>query len=179
MKKLVSIILVLALCLSAVAAFAEAIPSKTTGDLVSITTNPELIIVIDSDNEWALEELEKLAAAPSIADYFGDVIAVDGTAAPLADNLGIDEFFAVEVAGFEDEEVEEVEFVLKVPGPYEEGEAVLLLVGILEDDNTVTWYTFEGVATSVDTISVKLPKVAMQMIDEAGTVLFAVASLVK
>ena len=62
MKKLVSIILVLALCLSAVAAFAEAIPSKTTGDLVSITTNPELIIVIDSDNEWALEELEKLCS---------------------------------------------------------------------------------------------------------------------
>ena len=56
---------------------------------------------------------------------------------------------------------------------------MLLLVGILEDDNTVTWYTFEGVATSVDTITVKLPKEAMQMIDEAGTVLFAVASLVK
>jgi len=180
MKKLVSIILVLALCLSAVAAVAEAIPSIESGDLVSITTNPESVTIkIDAGNEWAQEELAKLAAAPSIPDYFGDVITPDGMVAPLEDNVGIDEFFAVEVSDYDEEEDGEVEFILKVPGPYEENEEVVLLVGVLEDDNTVAWYGFEGKAVAVDTISVKLPQDAMTMIQDAGTVLFAVASVIK
>jgi hypothetical protein len=178
MKKLVSIILVLALCLSAVAALAEAVPSKTTGDLVSIECDADVSFVIDTDNEWALEELNKLIAAPSIPDYFGDVIAEDGAIAPLADDKGVDEFFAVEVSNY-DEEDGDVELIMKVPGPYELGEEVTLLVGILEEDNTVSWYSFAGEAIAEDAISVKLPQDAMEMIQEAGTVLFAVVSVVK
>jgi len=182
MKKLVSIILVLALCLSTVAAFAEevteSVPSKTTGDLVALETEDNVVFVIDTDNEMAQEELQKLIAAPSIAEYFGDVVSADGTVAPLPEGVVIEEFFAVEVSGY-DEEDGEVELVLVMPGPYEIGEEVMLLVGIPEGDDTLTWYAFEGVATAVDSISVTLTDEAMQMIQDAGTVQFAIARVIK
>ena len=167
MKKLLSLVLALALCLSAVAAVAEAVPSKTTGDLVEVTAEG---LTIEVNDDAAAPELAKLAAAESIQDYFGDVVTEDGAVAPLAENLKIDEFFAIEVSGYTEGDVE---LTISVATPYEAGEEVIVLIGVVED-GIVTWYAFNGVAGE-DGVVVTLPAETMAAIN-GTTALVAVAS---
>lgn len=139
MKKLVSIILALALCLSTVAAIAEAVPSITTADLIELDEQIEgLELAVAEDQSVAEAELEKLAAADSVKDYFG---------VEEAEGKNVDEFFALEVIEYP-AELELIPITIGASREYEEGEEVIVLVGIPDEENNVAWSAFTAVAES-------------------------------
>lgn len=174
LKKLTALVLALALSVS-YSAMAQAVPSKTIADLTRFEVtaenqpgDPDIFFL--PLNEAAGEELpeyqkhldicqmeiEKLAASESIERYFAKV--TDSAAEPvdLRALLGIEKNAALNVfefcpaiAGGFQEECGKVTVSMLFSTPYEEGEKVLVLIGIvteLEDGTySVDWQAFEGI----------------------------------
>lgn len=174
MKKLVCLLLALALCIS-VSAMAETSPSKTTADLMRFDViaenqpgDPNLYLIpinevtvesglpahIDHLNILA-RELAKLSDL-GIDSYFADATDGVGHSVNLRKMMGLDEgaglnvfeFCEVIAGGFE-RDCGKVTATMLFPTPYEKGEKVDVLIGIvtlLENDAyTVTWHAFKGV----------------------------------
>lgn len=174
MKKLVCLLLALALCIS-VSAMAETSPSKTTADLMRFDViaenqpgDPNLYLIpinevtvesglpahIDHLNILA-RELAKLSDL-GIDSYFADATDDVGHSVNLRKMMGLDEgaglnvfeFCEVIAGGFE-RDCGKVTATMLFPTPYEKGEKVDVLIGIvtlLENDAyTVTWHAFKGV----------------------------------
>ena len=204
MKKIACIVLTL-LCLSAVA-MAESVPSRTTTDLTTVTVTaenmpadatfaiipitqvdpeemtPEMQVLVDACNT----EISKLNEGGSVVDYFGEVTNADGEVVSLtemldAETINVYEFFPVTVVNF-NVAYGEATATMVFSTPYEEGQIVAVLIGIVTEgpDGTqsVAWQVFEGVCTSAEEGSgVRVtftPEILEQI--QNGTALMAVVS---
>jgi len=177
MKKWFCSVLALALWLMAVAAEAEFVPSKNRGDLTRFEVTAEnqpadqslFLRPVDAreteDYQARLDvcrvEIEKLAASPSIEAYFGNVMDMtdgEGRVVPLGElmeesGLNVFEFCPLIAGGFQ-ETCGKVTATMLFATPYEKGERVLVLIGLvtLNEDETQSaeWRAFEGVGLEAD-----------------------------
>lgn len=177
MKKLICLVFAAILCMTTLGALAESTPSKTTGDLTHFTVTAEnqpedenifLRPVIDEESEEYQErlticekEIEKLAASESLEKYFGNVVNMtdmSGNIVTLKDlmeenELNVFEFCPLIAGGFQ-EECGKVTAEMLFSTPYEEGERVLVMIGLVtvqeDGTQTVEWRAFEGIGLSAD-----------------------------
>lgn len=176
MKKFICLVAALVLCLSTVA-LAESYPSKTTSDLtrfdvvaenqpddaniyllpVNEVTVGEMLPDYQERIDICQVEIEKLAAAETVEAYFGEVKDSEGNPVNLREMLGLEadeeilnvfEFCPAIAGGFQ-EDCGKVTATMLFSTPYEEGEQVLVLIGIVtvneDGTQTVAWQVFEGV----------------------------------
>lgn len=208
MKKLISILLALVLCLSAFAALAEEVDSPepvyptpiirtatpTPEPEITPTPNPDAtvtptpapdIIILNPDDEFVGELLQKLKESSSVDDFFGPVIIIDGTKHLLSELLGsedltVNEFLGISYEGPADRMVR---VAFTVPSVYAEGERVYVVIGIVEEETEeVVWYAFEGNVEKVDgdknQVVVELtPELFQEMLDKECVV--AIVSVAK
>ncbi len=162
MKKMLSVILALVLCLSVVSAVAET-ASITTDALVNVDEQVEgLELKIPEDQTAAEVELDALKNA-AVADYFGDETVADAV---------VDEFFALEVVATPDT-TELVPVTFKVAKEYAADAKVIVMVGIVEAEN-VTWTAFEGAAEG-NAVTIMVAPEYLETLKDA-TVLVAILS---
>ena len=165
MKKLICLVLALMLCMGAVAAMAA--PSPTTDDMNETTTNKPktstlVVKTIDPNSaeykalvEKCLAELEKLENSESVAVYFGEVIDSEGNKVPFAELFGEDaltvcEMMPIVVENY-DESLGDVKITLQFATPFEKGEEVVVLIGLIDGQiGEVEWYALKGVGTGVN-----------------------------
>lgn len=179
MKKLVCLVLVLAMCAS-IAAMAESVPSKTVADLTRFEVTAENQpgdenIYLLPVNEVTMgemqpesqelidicqKEIEKLSASETVESYFGEVTDAEGNVVDLRmlldaqadETLNVFEFCPIIAGGFR-KDCGKVTATMLFSTPYEEGEKVLVLIGLVTvlEDNTqeVVWQAFEGVGIGV------------------------------
>lgn len=215
MKKYVLVVIAL-LCVCSVA-FATGVNSPSLGDLPNSSGSfiktengndaANAGMLVEALNEFSPRfelpeyqelikvgenELAKLQAAEKVTSYFGDVIvASTGKVVPLLDLFdGIEpeiyEFSPV-IAGGYDLSYGHVTATLLFATPYEPGQEVAVLIGVIEypeDDEgeqTVTWYAFRGLCVSVpevdgaEGIEVEFPPEMMTILQDKDT-LIAIAS---
>lgn len=205
MKKIACIVLALLLCLS-MAAMAESVPSRTTTDLTTVTVaaenmpadanftltpitevdpanmTPEMQVRVEACNA----EIAKLNESGNAVEYFGEVTDANGNAVSLTELLGTDEvnvyeFFPLSAEGFE-VEYGAVTATMVFSTPYEEGQQVAVLVGIVTENadgtQSVAWQVFDGVGTSAaEGSGIKVtftPEILEQV--QNGTALMAIVS---
>lgn len=165
MKKLICLVLALVLCMGAVAAMAASSP--TTDDMNETTTNKPktstlVVKTIDLNSaeykalvEKCLAELEKLENSESAAVYFGEVIDSEGNKVPFAELFGEDaltvcEMMPIVVENY-DESLGDVKVTLQFATPFEKGEEVVVLIGLIDGQTgEVEWYALKGVGTGVN-----------------------------
>ena len=161
MKKIVSLVLSLMLCMTFALAeeeVSEAVPSKTTKDLTVMEVVGDNIpadsgffiaeITDDQAEEYQevlnichaeiakLTELQNEAA--DIETYFGEVTTADGSSVSLKEMLGLDESAEIHVsefmpivAGHFDVSYGDVTANLVFATPFAEGQKVLVMIGIV------------------------------------------------
>ena len=197
MKKMVSILLVLVLCLSAASALADVIvPSKTPVDDYEViviptktdSTKTEVKITLDPNDPNAVALLEKMIAVQkdggSVDDFFGAVILPDGTASSVSALFGTDAVTVNELVGIKVEGTVDgkITLILDVPSVYQPGDKVYVLIGILVgepgDVNAVTWYAFEATVTEKNQVAIELtPELFKAMQDKESVI--AIVSVTK
>ena len=193
MKKLVCMLLVLMMALSAVAMATEFVPSKTTGDLTQFTIKTENaaapvtfairpVAVSEVEHAEKVEacnnEVKKLAAAENVVEYFGEVKTAAGEAINLKEILDVETVNVFEFCPFvvEDYEAEmgNVAMTMQFSTPYAVDEVVVILIGLVAEDGTVEWIAFEGIGTE-EGVAVEFDAETLVAIQE-GTALMAVVS---
>lgn len=198
MKKIISVLVSLVLCLS-VSAFAESVPSKTVGDMSKVNITGDnipadsgfvfrLIVEIEEGHEHRTEicnhEIEKLEQTESVADYFGEVKNAAGEGVDIAamlesEALNVHEFWPVVAEGY-DENYGSVTVEMVFSTPYAKDEKVMLMIGLVtvNEDNTqdVEWIAYEGICVDEQgTIQVELePEIILAI--QNGVALLAVVS---
>lgn len=199
MKKLLSVLLVLTLCVAALAAVAEDasnyVPSKTTGDMTVITVTAENLPagasfamttksaedMTEAEQTVIATQLEKLKAADSVEKYFAGAVDAEGKTVDLkklvgSDKLNVYEFALVSAEGYKTE-YGTVKMTMQFSTPYEKGSKVAVLVGILaKNGKDVTWTAFEGeVVDNNGSIETELDPDTVEAIQN-GTALLAIVS---
>ena len=166
MRKTLALVLALMLCMSATA-MAEFVPSKTTGSMTNFTATAENLpegasftlgtLLLEGELTPEQEkllascesQLAALSKSESVAAYFGAVVNANGEPVSLSDLLGTSELKVYEfcpiVADSFDLSYGNVTAQLLFSTPYEAGEEVAVLVGIIAEDETVAWTAFDGV----------------------------------
>lgn len=165
MKKIISVILVLVLCLSAASALAAKSPDPSDSyEVYYPTPKQEGKFTVDLNSTIAADLLDMLKKAESVDDFFGETIIDDkGNTALLSELLGVEneklevnEFVSVTYDGPTNKEVD---VTITVPSVYKVGDKVIVVIGVINGEE-VTWYAFEGVvktsAGGVSTIDIKL-----------------------
>ena len=182
MKKIIAIALTLVLLCGAVAVFADTTittPSKTTGDLASFEVTVEnpiagktVILVPVADQKNAEAELEKIQAAKSVEDYFGED-AGKALTDILGNDISLDEFMAVTEQGYE-EGMGAATVFTKVATPYEKDEKAVALIGIAKDGK-LAWNAYEAVGLEDGRIQFVVDANTMLKLMN-GAALFAICS---
>ncbi len=168
MKKLACMLLALLLGLTSVAALAESTPSKTTADLTKVEVTAENLpadsgffirLINEEETEYrelldiCEAEVAKLAAADSVEAYFGK--DVDLKAIVAADSLNVFEFKPV-IAGDYDAAYGKVTAKMLFSTPYEAGEKVAVMVGLVTENAdgtlTVDWNAFGGIGIAAEQV---------------------------
>ena len=125
----------------------------------------------------------KLAQSASVAEYFGTVTDSEGNEINLTEILGADalnvyEFLPLVVDGY-DPAYGNVTATMEFSTPYEEGEQVVVLVGLVTvaEDGTeaMAWTALPGLGTSNGGIEVEFTPEIMVQIQE-GTAMMTVVS---
>ena len=162
-RKLISLVLVLALVMMASVALA-AVPSKTTADLVktggivseSGTALPsDFAIFVAAESVAANTELAKILAFvtaknESVANYFNDDVKA-GIAALLPagtdlSKLVMNEFFPIDAVKY-DASYGNVAVTFQCATVYKDGQIIVALLGIINDsDASVTWMPLQAEA---------------------------------
>lgn len=198
MKKIVSILVALILCLSAVA-FAESVPSKTTSDLVQFEIVADNLpadsgffiqTVVESDEtsqqsvEICKNEIAKLAQSENVAAYFGEVKNAAGETVDMKELLGSDTLnvyeFCTLSAGLYEESYGNVSVNMLFSTPYEKDEKVVVLIGLVSENSdgtqSIEWIAYEGVGTGDQGgVQVELDSEIILAIQN-GTALMAIVS---
>ncbi len=148
MKKTLGLVLALVMILTAVSAFAD-IPSKTTADLVTVTTENPGVTVIATENETEavtelLTTLSENNAIPAAA------------AAALPGNstyTKVEEVTTLQITGGTAEE--DLVVNLKFPTDFS-GKKVAVLLGVLENGKIVEWKSVETTGKADGSIDLTL-----------------------
>lgn len=176
MKKLVILVaLFLSICL---VACAEA-PSKTTDDLTDVTVTDAANCISVSDDEAktakADTELDKLAAATTPDEYFKVAPALTETLD--ADQVAVNEFFAIDVNGYDEETMGDLLVVIECATPYADGEKVVVLVGA-ENEEGYEWTAFDGVGNADGAVEFTIDRDTMLKIKDQGGLIAVVNKVV-
>lgn len=198
MKKLVSVLIALMLCLTAVAA-AESVPSKTTDDMTNVSvpsksTSDMTNINVPTDTAFNVtvpataesvaacdNEIQKLQGSANVAEYFGEVKNAAGevvslTAALGTDTLTVNEFTPLTIENYK-EEYGNVVLNLAFATSYTAGDKVLVMIGLVtvaEDaTQTVAWTMYEGAVADDGSINVTLEPATLIAIQN-GTAVMAI-----
>ena len=182
MKKLLSVILILALCLTS-AALAEAVPSKTTQDVIrarveAVAENGASFYFIIHDTNVSDDQLARLLVAANLDTYFGNITKEDGERARLvellgSENVNVFEFAGVDVAGYQTS-FGPVRVKARFVTQYDKTDKVFALVGI--PGRSLAWSVYE--CTVIDdqgTLEFVLPAQIVAQIQQ-WTGLIAIAS---
>lgn len=192
-KKFISLLLAVVLCLSITVA-ASAAPSVTTKDLTQFAVAApkkdvapvEMAEAKASDPvaQVCKDEIAKLKDA-DVVEYFGEVKDANGKAVDLTEKLGsselkVQEMCAVTVKGYESGSVK---VTMKFSTPYEAGEKVVVLIGLVGDDGAIEWIAVDGTVLAAEDgkpetegrIQIELSAKLMEKIGD-NTVLVAVVS---
>lgn len=203
MKKFACLLFAMMLCLSCALA-EEFVPSKTTGDLTNfevagenIPADATLVVApVTSDSveyaeriETCQAEITKLASEEvAVVDYFADVKDAEGNEVSLTEmleteTLNVYEFCPFIVENYE-EEYGKVNVTMLFSTPYEAGQKVIVLIGlvsVVDGVQTVEWTAYEGVGIATDAveeqgcIEVELDPEIMKAV-QSGVALLAVVS---
>ena len=174
MKKILALILALALVVLTGAAIAEN-PSKGGGDYNDGTTDDQTGFVFAfSDKEeliaWANDEVAKLAEAESVQAYFGQA---DAIAAILGDpEYTVNELLPVYAANYE-ESMGEQEIRLTFATPYEKGTDVAVMLGFKADE-AVEWTAVAGKVLDDSAVLFKLDPATILRVQENSALLAVV-----
>lgn len=163
MKKVVSLVLLLMLCVS-VCAMAEYVPSKRTSDMVEIEFDGDNIpedadlkieLVVDEEEyadliEICQKEIDKLRESESIEAYFGEIKDIEGNILVLsemldAEVLNVYEFLPLVVENY-DSSYGNIRVTFLFNTPYELDEKVIALIGVMNEETLeMDWIALEGV----------------------------------
>ena len=202
MKKLISVLLAMVLCLSAIAAIAAPF-SPGMSSLAKVefeTAEPAdaafFIKVIDydeldeDDQELVAAEIEKLNEAKDVVEYFGEIKDADGNVIDLKEFLGAEEEdeltvneFAKIVAENYDEKYGDVTVTLTFATPYdaEKEPKVCVLIGVvttyIDGTQNVEWKPFDGEVQEDGSVKIVMKPEDVKAI-EGETALIAVVSKV-
>ena len=151
MKRVVSLVLVLMLCVS-VCAMAEYVPSKRTSDMVEIEFECDNIpedadlkieLVVDEEEyadliEICQKEIDKLRESESIEAYFGEIKDIEGNILVLsemldAEVLNVYEFLPLVVENY-DSSYGNIRVTFLFNTPYELDEKVIALIGVMNEE---------------------------------------------
>ena len=190
MKKVISITLALVMLCLGVVAFADAAPSKTTEDLLTMEAVPANpvegsgffffpvtekyvdVTKYQAQLDAAAAELEKIQK-DGAETYFGEETVAAVKAINGAEKVTVDELFAV-VAGNYEETMGDVTVTVEMATPYAKDQKVAVLVGDVTADGAA-WKTFEGVGVGdAGAIQVVLDPATVLAVQN-GIGLFAVA----
>lgn len=163
MKKILCVVLALMLVMVAVA---EQTPSKTVEDMTIFTPEVEGLVIEEVKTEEADEQLEVLAAADTLEEYFGeDTIAavkeITGNEYP-----GACELMSIRVSGYKDE-MGDVKTNAKFISTFEEGNKIATLVGFAGNDG-IDWNVIEGLAQEDGSLDIVFPGEMLSRIQDEG-----------
>ena len=144
MKKLISLVLVLALSLCSVAALAESAPSVP---LFAVYQGDVIINKVeDMDVDtllFAVQQLANVVSAPSLQDYFGDA----------AEGKDVDQFCPVKLQEAEGD----VALLFVRAEPFTAEEEVVVMIGV-QNGNDVAWTACDDVVINDNgTLTVTVP----------------------
>lgn len=194
MKKLVCLVLALIMTIAPMA-LAESTPSKTTGDLTQIEVVVEntpadsgffMAPVVEADPvyqekvEICQKEIVKLAESAKVEEYFSVVVDNQGNAVSLSEVLGTETLNVYEFCPIVAEQFEEsygtVKATLSFATPYEKGEKVVVLIGVVSvEDAPIVWTAFDGDVVEQGCVQAEFDAATVLAIQE-GNALMAIAS---
>ncbi len=201
MKKIVCLLMALALCLSVTAMAEEATPSKTIQDLNKFEVTMENPIPegaapvqmaplatneLTEEQKAAFEEtltvcndeVAKLQNAAAPVEYFTSVKDETGKVVTIADLLGTDKVdvfeFCPAVATGYDEAYGKVTASMKFATPYTENDKLVVMVGIFEND-AINWTAYPATVVDGNVQFTMNPESALAM--QNGVALIAVVSV--
>ena len=160
MKKVVSIVLALVLALALVA-IAEAVPSKTTADMTTFTTEAEGLVIAAVETEEADAELEALASK-TLDEYFGEEAIAAAKEITGNDSLEICEFMSIIVNNYK-EEMGDVKANVKFATAFDKDAKVAAMVGLGGE-----WTALEGTALEDGSVDFVFPGDLLAGIQETG-----------
>ena len=156
MKKIIALVLVVLMALSAVSALAEGMPGPSkTAPFINRGEAEELELVkVDPD-----EKLSAIIEAVKAAGADGAVAALPTDASSLIPEgfVTINEMDCYQLVG-DVENAKDQELIFKFATPYPEGEEVILLIGISPADADVEWLALDGKANADGAVVVKVTK---------------------
>ena len=194
MKRVVSLVLVLMLCVS-VCAMAEYVPSKRTSDMVEIEFEGDNIpedadlkikLIVDEEEyaeliEICQKEIDKLRESESIEAYFGEIKDIEGNILVLsemldAEVLNVFEFLPLVVENY-DPSYGNIRVTFLFNTPYELDEKVIALIGIMNEETLeMDWTALEGVGVGEEgAVQVEFTPELFEAIQN-GTAMIAIVS---
>lgn len=187
MKKLISVLLVLAMLVMTTAVFTEeAVSSKTAEDIATAEVleiegneNANLTVEIVEAGE-AVAALQTKAADAIAAGDLSSVLPEDVLGAIPADFLGaasladnLKEMVALKVSG-DAEGVTAITFALTLETPYEDGEDLCVLFAIMDGEEVKEWMMKEGtVKEGKVTVTLTEEELAKVLDQEVATLIFS------
>lgn len=191
MKKLVCIAAAL-MCVAGMAAAEEYIPSKTAADMTRVVIATELPEAQDAVSVYAIvnademneadktvyqKEIEKLKANPEA--YFADVKNPQGDAVSLktmldAEKVNVHEMCMLDVKNY-DVSYGSMTLEMYFSTPYQPNESVIVVIGLVNDDQSIQWTAYEGRGIEEGGLSVELDAQMLEAVQN-GTALLAVVS---
>ena len=163
MKKVVSIILAIMLGL---VAFAETVPSKTVEDMAIFTPEAEGLYIEEIETEEADAEIEVLAEAETLEEYFGEETIADVKAITENEYPCVCEFMSI-VAGGYTEEMGDVKTNGKFASTFEKDTKVAALIGFTGAEE-IEWNVIEAVGLEDGSIDMTIPGDLLTRIQDEG-----------
>ena len=153
MKKIVSLVLALALVLTAVSAFAAGSKQQPTPTTQDVT--PEISISFIPDTSASATIIKAFKEAHDAGD---DLKALpDDVRAKIGEGqTKISELLTAKFEGDLSKITGDMVLIVKFETPYKEGEKVTVLLGILNEP--VEWHTFSGVGLKDGSVQITVPK---------------------
>ena len=170
MKKLFSLVLALALLLTAACAFAQGSKEEPTngGAAVPATETeeaPEIGVSFIADTEASAAAIKAFADAKEA----GDILAPlpDDVKAKVPEGFAtINEMVTAQFDGELDKVTDDVILNVKFETAYGDGQKVIVLIGILpaEADGEIEWQAFDGVGKADGSVDVTVPKAVFEKV---------------
>ena len=179
MKKILSLVLVLVLCMGSIALASPSptIPDITKPDVEAKAENGKTVKIIIQEDNASAAQLRVLQATPVKDDYFGDILKEEGGTAKLSELLDpadINEFATIIVEDYDPDYGAVTAKIRFKTTKYNQDDKIFVLIGL--QDGALYWSAFEGkVVDNQGSIQVVFPADVMEKI-QAGNGLIAIAS---
>lgn len=184
MKRIICVLMALAMLTMACGAFAEPTPSVTLGEIVvpaGVTYAENFSISMtaikeDTVEAAVLEEIVKFVETEKVATYFGEEVMTSAKQY-LPETLDVsalvvDEVFPLAIEGYE-ADYGDVEAVFEFVTAYDEGTVLLAMVGVLPAEGTeiTTWIPMPAEVLEGGKVKITFTQEALDLLSENQAVL--------